>query len=104
MNLISNAIKYSPSADKIDLYIEETRSFLILRIKDYGIGIPEENQADLFTPFYRAENVGAISGTGLGLTVAKRICRLLNIELTLFSKVNEGTEFILTIPKYNRSI
>jgi two-component system sensor kinase FixL len=95
INLISNAIKYSGENTLIQFntFIEDNE--LVLEVKDNGIGIPLEDQSNLFEPFFRAHNTGDIPGTGLGLNIVKRYVSLMNGELTLQSELNRGTVFRL---------
>jgi len=72
--------------------------FIIIRVKDEGIGIPSEEINNLFVPFYRASNTGEISGSGLGLAIVKRAVDLHNGKISIKSEVGIGTEFIVTIP------
>ena len=97
-NLLTNAVKFSPSKSKVEveaIFDEENYS---IRIIDHGIGIPHEAQNNIFIPFYRAENTENIQGTGLGLSIAKRWTDLLNGEITFNSKPNKGTTFIVKMP------
>ena len=97
-NLISNAIKYSPSGGNIqfDLFCEQDA--VTFRIRDQGIGIPLKDQAQLFEPFHRSSNVGTISGTGLGLAIVKRCVELHDGEIAVESEVGVGTTFTITLP------
>ena len=97
-NLLSNAIKYSPNSDKVifDLICQPQQA--ILRFQDFGIGIPIAEQNQLFESFYRAENVGSIPGTGLGLPIVKRSVDLHGGTITFDSKINVGTTFTVTLP------
>lgn len=72
-NIISNALTYSPSDKKVEINLTQENEMLYFSIKDQGIGIPEEDKAKVFIPFYRGANVGSISGYGLGLTIAKKM-------------------------------
>ena len=74
-NLIENAIKYSPDGEppEVKLIFGDE---LEIRIKDHGIGIPEEELPKLFETFFRASNVDNIQGTGLGLSIAKSLVEL----------------------------
>ncbi|HMP31031.1 MAG TPA: HAMP domain-containing sensor histidine kinase, partial [Saprospiraceae bacterium] len=96
-NLISNAIKYSEN----DIYcrFEIKLSKCVICIKDTGIGIPEDDQKYLFDRFFRATNAVNIQGTGLGLNIVKRYIELLNGSISFKSTINEGTEFIVDLPK-----
>ncbi len=98
INLLSNAIKYSPNDGKIIVRSNITDSLLHLSVQDFGIGIPEEDQKHIFTTFFRATNVGAEQGTGLGITIVKRYLDLLGGELTFKSKQDHGTTFTMSIP------
>ncbi|MFN1218768.1 response regulator [Chryseobacterium kwangjuense] len=101
-NLLSNAIKFT-SEGSISLNIKkdtENKDFIVFSVKDTGIGIPEEKQAIIFEAFQQADGSTRrrFGGTGLGLSISREIARLLGGELSLKSKVNEGSEFSLTIP------
>ena len=97
-NLLSNAIKYSPDGKPIDFLATVSGEGLHIRIRDYGIGIPEEEQQHLFTRFFRAHNVENIQGTGLGLNIVKRYLELMQGNITFESKLGEGTVFSVQIP------
>ncbi len=100
LNLISNAQKYTPPDSRmpeVTLSVKETQHALI-RVQDYGIGIPEEDQAKLFAQFRRGSNVKNIPGTGLGLYVVKRFANLNDIQLRLESQIKQGTRIDLYIP------
>jgi len=97
-NLLSNAIKYSPKNSPINFELTCQDGKAIFQIKDQGIGIPREAQAHLFESFYRANNVGNISGNGLGLAIVKNSLDLHSGKITVDSEVGVGTTFTLTIP------
>ncbi|MBD2295689.1 GAF domain-containing protein [Anabaena sphaerica FACHB-251] len=97
-NLLSNAIKYSPENSVINFSLIIENYQLIFKIKDAGIGIPKQDQVNLFSSFYRASNVGNISGTGLGLVIVKRCVDLHKGQITLDSEVGQGTTFTVIIP------
>ncbi|MEI3790632.1 MULTISPECIES: response regulator [unclassified Chryseobacterium] len=101
-NLLSNALKFT-SEGSITLNIAKdpkNKNFIVFTVKDTGIGIPEEKQAIIFEAFQQADGSTRrrFGGTGLGLSISREIARLLGGELTLKSKVNEGSEFSLIIP------
>lgn len=96
LNLLSNAIKYSEK--QIVLSSEVTEGVVIIRVTDRGIGIPEGQQKDLFTKFFRANNVNSVQGTGLGLYIVKRYIDLLNGTIHLESTTNEGSTFTINFP------
>jgi len=97
-NLLSNASKYSHPDQPIDLLIERRGDLLYIKVTDYGIGIPTEEQQHLFTRFFRARNVENIQGTGLGLNIVKRYVELMKGNITFESKLGEGTSFEVGIP------
>ena len=97
-NLLSNAIKYSPESDKVSFDVIHQQKEVILKIQDYGIGVPEEEQHKLFDSFHRANNVGSISGTGLGLAIVKKAVELHGGQIEFESKLNVGTTFTIALP------
>jgi PAS domain S-box-containing protein len=97
-NLLSNSIKYSVPNTKVELSLTIEPKSIILQVKDQGIGIPLEAQKHLFENFYRADNVGNIQGTGLGLPIVKECVNLCKGTITIESKVNQGTTFSVNIP------
>lgn len=97
-NVLSNAIKFSPEGGTIRVHYECDATSIIVTIEDEGIGIPFEAQANLFTPFYRAENVGNIPGTGLGLAIVMRSLDVLNGSITHTPLDPSGTRFTIRLP------
>lgn len=93
INLISNAIKYSGEDTFIEFSTEITEDTCTVVVKDNGIGIPIEDQKNLFEPFFRAHNTGSIPGTGLGLNIVKRYISLMDGELDYWSAINQGALF-----------
>jgi PAS domain S-box-containing protein len=98
INLLLNAIKYSPTYSWIDLAIDCQYNQLIFTIADPGIGIPSEDQLRIFDSFYRGSNVGEIPGTGLGLNIVKKYVELLRGTISFHSQVGVGTTFVVTFP------
>lgn len=96
INLLSNAIKYSADGSVINFLTEITDESFIMTISDQGIGIPESANEHLFEPFYRANNTGNISGTGLGLNIVARYTELMKGIINFTSKLNSGTVFRIT--------
>ena len=82
-------MKYSNKEVKI--FTEVTDNYILVKIEDKGIGIPENEQQKLFERFFRANNVTNIQGTGLGLNIVKGFVTKLKGKIILESKVNEGT-------------
>lgn len=99
-NLLSNAIKYSDPGKKITCSIRTSAEVLHISIADEGIGIPEEEQQHLFSPFFRAHNVENIQGTGLGLNIVKRYVELMQGNIRFESRLGQGTTFYISIPQY----
>jgi PAS domain S-box-containing protein len=100
-NLLSNASKYSDTEKKIFLSGKTVNDTLEIKIKDEGIGIPEEDHKHLFDRFFRASNVSAIQGTGLGLHIVKRYVDLLSGKISFESKYKQGSTFTVAIPLKN---
>ncbi|MCX7592599.1 MAG: ATP-binding protein [Fischerella sp.] len=98
-NLMSNAIKYSPNGGKVEFQLIGKESQIIFYVQDWGIGIPTEDQENLFQPFSRGSNVDTISGTGLGLAIAKACVDLHGGSITLESQIGLGTKVIVCLPK-----
>lgn len=100
-NILTNAIKYSKHNSTINFDIIEINNNLVCSITDTGIGIAEEDLQKIFHQFYRSKSNQhpEIKGTGLGLSIVKRLCTLLQIELQIESKENEGTKVMLTFAK-----
>lgn len=96
-NLISNAIKYSNDNGEIVLRLEKTPTEISFTILDNGVGISDQDLNKIFNSFYRSDvfNHPEIKGNGIGLSIVKRLCDLLNIEIIVNSKMNEGSSFIL---------
>jgi len=97
LNLLSNAIKYSDEHSEIQLTIKVSGTLFTITIKDDGIGIPENDQKNLYGKFYRAKNATNIQGTGLGLNIVKKYVTLLDGQID-FVSTPKGTTFTLRIP------
>lgn len=99
INLISNAVKYSPSADKIIVHTSVKGKKVVLSVQDFGGGIPPEELSRIFDRFYRIKG-RKFSGTGLGLGlfIAAEIIRGLNGSIWAESIVGEGSTFYFTLP------
>jgi PAS domain S-box-containing protein len=97
-NLLTNAIKYSPSANPITISLARSRTHCLLTVADKGIGIPDADLKHLFEPFHRAANVGAVSGTGLGLLIIKEAVELHGGTIDIESQVGLGTTVKIWFP------
>jgi len=99
INLISNAIKYSPENTTINMQSSLNKNELKISIKDQGIGIPRKEQAKVYSRFYRANNALKYNeGTGLGLNLVKNYVEVLNGLISFESEENEGTIFLISFP------
>ncbi len=97
-NLFSNAFKYSQNVPNPQCKVAFTQVGFYICIKDFGIGIPQEEISHLFSLFFRGNNVGSIKGTGLGLNIVNKLVELHKGAIRVSSKMNEETEFILSFP------
>jgi signal transduction histidine kinase len=97
-NLLSNALKYSSADSGIEVYLESQENQVRFQVRDYGIGIPEADQADLFTSFHRAKNAANIQGTGLGLSIVKNAVHLHGGQVTVESQEGSGSTFTVLLP------
>lgn len=97
-NLLSNAVKYSSAGNKVILELTTTTEDFWVKVRDQGIGIPEKDRNNLFEPFYRGENVNSIPGTGLGLTIVKRLVEAMSGDIYFGDNVGEGSVFSVRIP------
>ncbi|WP_156879228.1 PAS domain S-box protein [Salinimicrobium xinjiangense] len=98
LNLMTNAIKYSPRADKIFVSLEVVGAVVSVRVRDEGIGLTQSQKEQLFTRFYRAEDTKGISGLGLGLYLTKQIIDRHNGKIEVSSEYGKGSEFCFSLP------
>ncbi|MBU0494950.1 MAG: HAMP domain-containing histidine kinase [Chloroflexi bacterium] len=100
-NLISNAIKYTPSGGIVVVSVYQNPNYVVGSVRDTGIGIGPEEQARLFTPFFRTEEAKTLTkeGTGLGLAIVKRIVEHYGGRLWVESHPNQGSKFSFALPK-----
>ncbi|HEY7088389.1 MAG TPA: ATP-binding protein [Tepidisphaeraceae bacterium] len=101
-NLMGNAMKYTPAGGKITIAVRSDTSQVVVDVIDTGIGIGADEQPRIFEKFYRAKDkrVEQITGTGLGLTLAREIARLHGGDITVQSELNKGSTFTLTLPAH----
>jgi len=100
-NLLGNAIKYSPKADKVYISMVKENEYVKVTIKDEGIGLSSTQRNKIFTRFYRADGPTNISGLGLGLYLTKEIIDRHNGSIDVNTEFDKGTEFYFTIPLKN---
>jgi len=99
-NLVGNAIKYTPAGGEVTVRVHEEGSSLVVDVADNGIGIKAEESELIFDKFYRAKDkrIAGITGSGLGLALAREVARLHGGEITVRSQVDKGSTFTLQLP------
>jgi signal transduction histidine kinase len=98
VNLIDNAIKYSPPQTQVWVRLYRNASGAILSVIDCGMGIPKEQIPQIYERFYRADNAKGVPGTGLGLSIVKNIVDVHNGSIEIESEINKGTTVTLKLP------
>lgn len=100
LNLLDNAVKYSPAGGRIEITCGKAAQELRLSVKDYGPGIPAEHQPRIFERFYRVHKARSreLGGTGLGLSIVKHIMEIHGGRVELKSAAGQGAEFTLIFP------
>ncbi len=100
INLIDNAVKYTPESGTIGVGISRPDSHFIIEVSDTGIGIPKEHLPRIFERFYRVDKTRSrkIGGTGLGLSIVKHIVIIHGGKIEVESEVGKGSRFIITLP------
>lgn len=98
---IDNAFKYTNEGDNINISVNNKENICIISIRDSGIGIDEKDINLVFDRFFRSDAVreSGIDGSGIGLSIANMIVKSLKGNIKVYSKLNEGTEFNITLPK-----
>jgi two-component system phosphate regulon sensor histidine kinase PhoR len=103
VNILENAIKYSPEIPEIEIYLENIKDFVVIKIKDNGIGMSKVAQKRIFEKFYR-EHTGDlhnVKGHGLGLAYVKKIIDEHNGQVFVESEKGKGSTFIIKLPLIN---
>ncbi|MDD7754275.1 MAG: ATP-binding protein [Clostridiales bacterium] len=100
LNLIDNAIKYTPEGGTVIINQFTRNNEITIEVIDNGVGIPKEDQDKIFQRFYRVDKARSrsVGGTGLGLAITKHIVNSLQGNISVESKLGEGSKFIVTIP------
>lgn len=99
VNLLSNAVKYSTEGGAIEVHLAGNDTHIQIEIQDQGIGIPAEEQTQVFQAFSRGSNVDKIPGTGLGLAIVRACVDLHGGQVTVQSQIGQGTQFTVCLPK-----
>ncbi len=101
VNLVSNAIKYTPPKGSIALKIRLRKDDVLVQVSDTGWGIPKYSQDQIFSKFFRAENIARreTTGTGLGLYLVKGLVDSINGKIWFESSEGQGTDFFLSLPR-----
>jgi len=97
-NLVENACRHTPSGGRIDVEIERVKETVLVRVRDTGPGMKEEDLERVFDRFFRVASPGAASGVGLGLTVASQIARAHGGEIRAESTLGRGSTFTVCLP------
>lgn len=99
-NILNNAIKYSPDSDRIEVYLEGSKKYVTIRIKDFGIGIDKKDHQKIFERFYRVEGKTeqTYPGFGIGLFIAGEIIHRHKGTIHVKSEKGKGSSFIINLP------
>jgi signal transduction histidine kinase/uncharacterized protein YecE (DUF72 family) len=100
INLIDNAVKYSPNGGRIEISVDRRESGVRVTVRDEGIGIPHAEQKRIFGKFYRVDPdlARGVGGTGLGLYIARELVRLMDGRISVESREGEGSTFLIDLP------
>jgi two-component system phosphate regulon sensor histidine kinase PhoR len=103
VNILDNAIKYSPEEPVIDVYTENVKDFILIKIRDRGLGMNKQTQKRIFEKFYREHtgDIHNVKGHGLGLAYVKRIIEDHNCHIYVESEKGKGSTFIIKMPLIN---
>jgi len=98
INLLDNAVKYTPEGGKVTVSVSEENGYAIVKIADTGEGMSKEIQKHLFDPYFQGDSSHSSQGLGLGLSIVKRIVELCKGTISVRSKVGEGSIFTVILP------
>jgi PAS domain S-box-containing protein len=97
-NLLSNAVKYSENEKQVDIDLDVKDEIIKIKVKDRGIGIPDEDKGNLFEPFHRSANAQNTKGSGLGLVIVKRCVDTMKGNINVDSQLGVGTTITVELP------
>lgn len=98
INILSNAIKFTPPNGKVSIRISEVKERLKISVKDTGVGMDSDTLSHLFQPYFHSNSRINQQGTGLGLTITRRLIDLMHGEILVSSQPSDGSEFIVLLP------
>ena len=100
-NLISNAIKYAPNAETVEIDLDAPEDAVTVSVRDHGLGIPREQREKIFERFYRAAGAKqkGIPGLGMGLYIVEEIVKRHGGTIGVDSEVGKGSTFTVTLPR-----
>lgn len=99
MNIVDNAVKFSPAGAKLRIYLYAEKTDAVVKIQDFGCGMSEEAKKHVFEKFYQEDSSHTVEGNGLGLAVADRIVRLHGGRITVESTAGKGSVFTVMLPR-----
>ena len=97
-NLLSNAVKYSPQGGAVTVEIGREKDNAVIRVRDEGLGVPEEERGQIFERFFRASVAKPYGGVGLGLYISKEIVNRMGGDIVLESSGGKGSVFRVSLP------
>jgi signal transduction histidine kinase len=98
INILGNAIKFSPDGGTIRITLEQKNDEAVVTISDMGVGMNDEVKKHIFEKFYQGDSSRKTEGNGLGLSLVKRILELENGKISVDSEPGKGTRFIVSLP------
>ncbi len=102
MNLIENALKYSPPGEHVRVQVAQTASEAVIRVIDHGPGVPPGERQRIFEPFQRGERSVDSAGAGLGLAIARGFAEANGGRLSVESRLGQGATFVLAFSRKGR--
>ncbi|MEZ5933714.1 MAG: ATP-binding protein [Alphaproteobacteria bacterium] len=99
-NLLSNAVKYSPGTNRVDVRGWHDGDDVVISVRDYGLGMDDDDQQQLFSRFFRAKTSAGIAGTGIGLNMVRLLVEEHAGLISVSSKEGQGSEFTVRLPRH----
>lgn len=98
INLLSNAVKYNREEGKVSIHLSQLGEHVRMEVKDTGVGLTQEQKAKVFDPFTRLSGLNLIEGTGIGLTITKRLLEIMDGRIGVESEIDVGSTFWVEVP------